>query len=867
MKIFKNVLLLLIFILLISSVNAKEIKRYQAETYMKIVKQDYMQEYIDYSIIKINETEFILKYQIIDKNLFKEIKESKDNSVDLFYNKLNKYPKNKLADDIKNLKKDGIFPITTSTPNINIIGNVSPFLNNGELKIILPNGIKKTEDFTIHIGYGTLVLQFTNGESSIQDYLGFNYAFLQNITRFMAFPYLATINNATLNVTGLNGNYSIYHEFDYFADTEVDVDKWNRSSISNGGSDCSASITQNSDYLNLYSNCIGGEGVDSSSNHISANNTQTYTYLNLSQNTSIFLSFYHYSECNAPCGGGSASSSSRIYITNQSGSQIEIYQKGSSCSGGGDADSDLVYVKLIFNESNGNMTIFDLDNNPTTLSGNTQYNLSTLGGDKFITFYTAAYKNGQPNPCGAYSLNYVYVYDIGYNANETEYISYTNTNTLPANFTFNLGNINVYSNSSYLNESTTLDFSTELNTALNNGLCDCSGCYLSAGYCYVPLVFNSTYGGGLNVSSVEVNYAYDYNVTLINEINNSVFDLTNLSIARVYWDDNTTFYDFKAENNPSYAFQGGIGTKLRFEFAYYGTSTIMRYIDTSLINESYIRVCVNTDDITHYEQLMTSNTIRKALLKSIYSDCYVAGDNTRFAYENLQTLRAFTIDRPYELITDIRGVETSIAGIDGGVASEINLDTLEFAQTEYNIDIIQPTLSFMKSATLQNTIIITYLNRRLDGESLKITITNLNDSSVVYSSTGFANPNNATIYFDYSLLNYDNNTLFKIVALNNEGLDTEQETKRYFTTNLKVGILNPWFALIMTTFLALFGLTITLVRFVLGWFGLLIEATNIALLSLAITSWYITFFIGLHIIIFIFILIVLIKQNYKTMVS
>lgn len=820
---------------------------------------------MEYDFQMLNDTAYVLFYTTKD-GLFEQIKSYKGTKqeTDNLKKKLPKYDEVTTLTHIHDLRKNGTFPVSISGNGITTTGNVSPYNKFGYMIINFEKSIYRTEPFQINIGYGTLIATFSSGESSIYGTLGFSYALQRNYSKYFAVPLLATISNATINITGFERNYSVYKEFDYFTNG-LKPGLWDNIYLG-ATTDCTSSYTA-SGQLTLVSQCLGGPGVESVSGYISANDTINYPIANLTGNKSLFLHFRHNTYCDAPC--YNAGATARIWLMNKTGTAIQLYNEGSQCNSGSDTDTATVYVKMIFNDSTNNVSYYDVNNNPLLFDGAYQTNLNSLGaGEKVLAFAAYANKYGDYAPCGATSYVQFYIYDIGYNNNITEYSAYAAQATLPANFTLLIGSATAYKNTTLINETAKIDLTSALNTAMNNAQCNCTGCYISSNNCYMPITFLSQDGGGFNASAINLNYVYDYNITLIDEIDNTVFNVSNLSIVRVYWDNNQSYYDFKAAGNvTSYAFQAGIGTKLRFEFGDYGTSKITRYIDVSLINDTPIRICVNKNDVTHYEQLMTSNVQRKAVLKSIYADCYVAADYTRFAYENLQTLRAYSTDRPYDLRTDISGVETSIAGIDGGIASEINLDTLEFALTDYSVNIIQPTLSFQKSSTLSNTIIIRYLNRREDSNTLKITITNLNDSTTAYSSSSFTNPNNVTIYFDYSAQNYDNNTLFKIVAISNEGTDTENTITRYFTTSLRVGIFNPKFVFIISLLFSMFGLTITIARYTLGWVGLFIEAANIAFLSMGITTWYVTIAIGAHAIICVFIIITMVKSNYKTLVT
>jgi len=68
----------------------------------------------------------------------------------------------------------------------------------------------------------------------------------------------------------------------------------------------------------------------------------------------------------------------------------------------------------------------------------------------------------------------------------------------------------------YTNVTKTLDFSTAINSALNYGDCDCTGCNLVVNNCSVPFTFHSDSAGVLNYTGLNATYDLGLNVTVNN---------------------------------------------------------------------------------------------------------------------------------------------------------------------------------------------------------------------------------------------------------------------------------------------------------------------------------------------------------------
>lgn len=352
---------------------------------------------------------------------------------------------------------------------------------------------------------------------------------------------------------------------------------------------------------------------------------------------------------------------------------------------------------------------------------------------------------------------------------------------------------------------------------------------------------------------------YNIHMLLIDEIDNTPFNLNNCTTAKLYFDSNNNSYNIKGSSTPYIDFISPSNGKIRVELSYAAGEIILRYIDLSLVPDE-LRICANKEGITHYQQLIISSSEKKAVVKNSFTDCYVAADYTRFGYQNAYLLKAYTIDAPYFLYTYTDGVQTFLSNIDGGISSYINLDTLVFSKTAYNIDYSVDALKTSKVDDV-NQILVYYYNIKNDTDSLSLTVTNLDTNEAVYSYDSFTNPNEFSLYIDFTTwTNYTNSTLFLIeLDKTKDGITTT--IKEYMGLNGNTARWRPAFAIIFSVLLVFFGLTLASLRITFSWFGLMMVLAAIFILSLAIQTWYVLFLMTIYVIILIYIFITLLATN------
>lgn len=357
-------------------------------------------------------------------------------------------------------------------------------------------------------------------------------------------------------------------------------------------------------------------------------------------------------------------------------------------------------------------------------------------------------------------------------------------------------------------------------------------------------------------------------IILIDERTGEVFDVANLTRAVVYNEFNTSSFDFIAAGNSSYGnFSTVISDKLRFEFGYSDGTLITRYVDVDLI-ESPMRICVNIEGVTHYEQLLTSSQVKPVVMLNVYANCIIVADYTRFAYQDAQVLKAYTIQSSYYLYVwdndDITDQQILLSSIDGSIATYINLDSLEFARDGYNIGITDDA-AFVNKRN-DNEMNIYYLNLRNDNIALHMEIERTDTGDILLNTSSFTDPNEVSLIFNFATLAVNDTTLFKL-TITKTTEDGTGELIKYFNTSGVTGSLDSRVIVIVCILLIIFGLTFAASNTSLGWFGLVIMVINIGIASMAQAAWYVTFIQVINVIVLIFIGLVLSGKNQATIGS
>lgn len=331
--------------------------------------------------------------------------------------------------------------------------------------------------------------------------------------------------------------------------------------------------------------------------------------------------------------------------------------------------------------------------------------------------------------------------------------------------------------------------------------------------------------------------------------------------ARAWFGDNSSVYDFKANNRNNISFVTN-SSKIRVQINYSTTDEVVRYLDLDLITDSTIRVCTNRNPTTHYEQIALSASEKAIIIKNVYAQCYVAGDYTRFAYQEAFSLKYFTVNSLYYAYTWSDGVQTLLASVDGSIQSFFNIDTIEFNRDSADLELTNDYVSIQKTGNSQ--INIYYKNPLGNNDDITASIYYAINNSLAFATSSFTNMSEWFLLFDYSTLpNATNTTQWKLVIVA-ERNDKTYTTTKYFDGTGSLGFLNSKLAFTLAVLFLIFGFTMTATNYTFGWFGVLIGLATMFILALAVSTWYILMLQALSAVLILYCIILLTIKNYVT---
>ena len=342
---------------------------------------------------------------------------------------------------------------------------------------------------------------------------------------------------------------------------------------------------------------------------------------------------------------------------------------------------------------------------------------------------------------------------------------------------------------------------------------------------------------------------YSMQFKLINEETGAqITDLNILEISflKAYTYDGNTNFDYNVYSAVLKYFMD-YDNVLRFEITYKDvlTTKVSREIDFGLVEDVNVNVCVAKFQ-QFYEQFIYSTQNKDVVLYNDFAKCYNLASETKFAWENALMVRAFTINRPYYLYTYSNAVKVLLAVIDGSKENLINLDSLEFNETDYSINIAGDTVVFkclennLTHVCDQNIFTIYYKSLRGTNSSALFQI--YNNNALLWSYNELTDPNEFQINFFYGDYNIDSNTMLKLKLTTVAGGESNEQEFWFNSEGASYsGVFNPYLAVIFSFLLLFVGLTLVAYRFAFGWFGIILCIISIAMLSMAPGFWWVQF--------------------------
>jgi hypothetical protein len=157
------------------------------------------------------------------------------------------------------------------------------------------------------------------------------------------------------------------------------------------------------------------------------------------------------------------------------------------------------------------------------------------------------------------------------------------------------------------------------------------------------------------------------------------------------------------------------------------------------------------------------------------------------------------------------------------------------------------------SKTTNTTLKIYYVNLESDNEETVVKI--FDGENLVFQHLENEEPNEITLYFDYSTLSL-NEEMLKLQLELTKVDGTSSTITKYVSTAGRVGLIQSEVAAILSIIFVIFGFTLTSSKTTFNYFGMIVLVIALGITVLAVPVWYITFMqviIGILLIITIFI--------------
>lgn len=340
---------------------------------------------------------------------------------------------------------------------------------------------------------------------------------------------------------------------------------------------------------------------------------------------------------------------------------------------------------------------------------------------------------------------------------------------------------------------------------------------------------------------------------LVNEETAAPFNLADINTLTAFSPDYNFSFDFKTDGNSGVYYVVNADDSVRFRLGYDNAGTIEYFYRdiamSALPTDANIGICV-PEFQTIYEQLVISSTERRVRVINPFSNCYVLADYTKYAYENAFYNKAYTITMPYNLYVFDGNVAVLLANVEGGTATAINLDVIEYRTETYNLVIADD--SFSVSKVDANTLYFYYKNLKADNIQVNFKVYDGDTLKLNYTETG--SPNDVGFYVNYTTWSVQNKSL-EVVVTATTASGAESETY-YISLEAEFGFLDGFIAIAFSFMLFFFGITLTSVRYALGWFGIILSGLSIVILSFAIVSTYTIFMQMIMAVILVYIILV-----------
>lgn len=379
----------------------------------------------------------------------------------------------------------------------------------------------------------------------------------------------------------------------------------------------------------------------------------------------------------------------------------------------------------------------------------------------------------------------------------------------------------------------------------------------------VNIVFvNASDAAGNTVSYSESMTFYYVNCSLYNERDGTVYDWSNaktfgnLTGCLLTVPDKNLSIDLYKGENTSFTYVSSTEDIIRINLSFGNTGEdVIRSFDVSLL-DPVSRIGLIEVEESFYAQFIYAATKKPVCVKNVLSDCFVHARYTYDAYEDYYSCQVVTINMLYYLYTYSSGNKVLLASIEGSRASTINLDFLSYENLSYEFSMLSDGLAVSK--TTNTTLKMYYANLEADNSKVEIRI--YDGANLIFQHVEYDDPNEFTLYFDYSTFTISEEMLKLQLLLTKDGGSVET-VEKFISIDGKVGLIESGVAVILALMFSVFGLTLASSKRTFGVIGIIVHIISLGITVLAVPVWYVIFVQVIIVVLLVITIFIFKKEN------
>ena len=330
---------------------------------------------------------------------------------------------------------------------------------------------------------------------------------------------------------------------------------------------------------------------------------------------------------------------------------------------------------------------------------------------------------------------------------------------------------------------------------------------------------------------------------LVDELTGVRFDLSQVRNATVWINNQSLALSLKTTNITNFSVSGLTTTwfTVVLDYADIGQTypVITRYISLDLLGTEN-NICANPINRTHYLQFLTAGVAQAAVVRNTFTQCVILADTTRFTSQDFLLSSAYTIESNYYLSTVQSGRDVFLGSLIGSLETSTNLDNLIFVAQGYNIN--QGGQVLVSESYSNATIRFDFRNTGVSYIAGTFEVRDQGTDGLLFSTSSFTDPNEFTVYFDFSSQGLSNTTLLIARFTGTTAANEDQVTEITVSLNAaqQSDAYGPLYV-VLAFFILFLSIGIASIKLQFGWFGVAMGFAALVIASLGGSEWYVRF--------------------------